>query len=115
MDKEQIIRLSKFAQVNQQSRLAEVRAYQDFTLYSATYLDDACTKRMFATADEVSSLVPEVRVALVSFYFNKVDVLTGIDLTYFLSMGGSTDISTPSSSPDGAKKEKSPGTSRKRK
>ena len=115
MENSKVIALSKLAQVEQQSRLSEVRAYQDYTVFAATYLDDGCVKRMFAGPDEVSNLTPEIRTALVSFYFNKVDVLTGIDLTYFLSMGDSTGTSPQSSSQDGVKKAKSHGTSPKHK
>jgi len=103
-ERAKLLSLARARQVEQQARLAAIRAFQDATVYIATYRDENCQQKRFNSPAEVSQLPPEVRTFLVSFYFQKVDTLTQLDLQYFFSTGEPPDSAPRGNSQDSTTK-----------
>jgi len=98
LNHDELVKMAKQKQFEQQARLVSIRAFQDFTVYASVFEDWECTKRYFAKPLQVSELPTEARAAFVIAYFNQVDVISPLDLQRRFMTGDSTD-SAPQSSP----------------
>jgi hypothetical protein len=96
---DKLLPLAKMRQLEQQARLVEIRAFQDYTVFAAYYRDEACKTPLFAAPEEVSQAAPEVRGYLVGEYF-KFDRITQLDLQNLFTTGDSKESVQPGSSPE---------------
>jgi len=116
LTREQLLELAKRKQLEQQSRLAALRAFQDYTVYASVFRDEACQSRRFSSPEEVSQLPGDpsgerkgIRDQLIQAYFHKVDIVSHLDLQYFLSTDGSArPTSRPKNSSEGKRRERIP-------
>ena len=95
MERTTLVALTKEKQIEAQGQVALSRAFMNYTLYAAVFKDEACQRRAFTGPEIVSDMPDTARNHLTDVYFRELDRITQLDLSYFFSMGGSKDTSSP--------------------
>ena len=94
LDHDQLVAQARQSQVDLQTRTDSIRAMESYTIYAAVYTDPECLVHYVESADKATDLSPEARAMFLAKY-NELDILSPLDLKYFLSTGGSEDGSRP--------------------
>jgi hypothetical protein len=92
---DQLVFQIKGSQKDAQGRAASMRAFANYTIYAATFKDEACKERAFGSPEQAGELAPAVKGFLYSKYFGELDTLQREDLAYFFSTADSKEPSSP--------------------
>ena len=87
VDHKTLVYFTQERQRDAQGRSVYSKTYVAYTLYAATFRDEACKERLFESVASVGDLPSEIRDFLADQYFSKLDIIQGEHLKYFLSTG----------------------------
>lgn len=73
-----------------------IRSYESYTIYAGYFTDRECLHHYLESPDDSTKLASNIRAQLVNLYYKEMDRVSQLDLQYFLSTGGSTASSKPS-------------------
>lgn len=95
MEHDKLLAFARQMQIDFECRNASMQAFNDYTIYAATFADEACRERVFLSPRQVNDLAPQAKSELLRLYFAEVDRVTAEDLKYFFSTDASPDSSKP--------------------
>jgi hypothetical protein len=94
IDREGLLALARQKQIELQSRLESIRAFESYTIYATCFLDEGCQTRLVNSPEQAGELPPDARTSLIVSYA-ELDRISQMDLKYFLLTDGSQDSSKP--------------------